>query len=138
MGFIADMIGATNNQYASKALPAGYQSQNFSEALKAALNNFQAPTFDQGMATQTAGQQDALVAALNNQMSGQGPSVAQNQLNQALAQNQADTASQIASVRGMNPATAARSRAPPCKGKARRSSPGSESMPKHARRPPGE
>jgi len=108
MGFIADMIGATNNQYASSALPAGYQSQNFSEALKAALNNFQAPAFNQGQANQTAGQQDALVAALNNQMNGQGPSVAQNQLNQSLAQNQADTASQIASVRGMNPATAAR------------------------------
>jgi len=54
------------------------------------------------------GQQDQLIAALQNQLAGNGTSVAQQQLQQATQQNQLNTAGQLASVRGLNPATAAR------------------------------
>jgi hypothetical protein len=52
--------------------------------------------------------QNQFIQALAGQMGGGGPSVAQNQLSQALDVNQRQAAGQIANIRGLNPATAAR------------------------------
>lgn len=57
---------------------------------------------------QTAQDQQAFINALNQQMNGSAPSVAQNQLNQATDQNVAQAFSMAASNRGVNPALAAR------------------------------
>lgn len=53
-------------------------------------------------------QQEAFIAALQAQMNGQGPNLAQAQLNQATQQNQSMTAGAIAAQRGINPGLAAR------------------------------
>jgi hypothetical protein len=108
MGFISDLFGATNKYRVNEGLPTGFQNTNYAQALKQAMGGMQTPQFDPTMANQTAGQQDALIAALNQQLTGGAPSVAQQQLNQSLNQNQASTASAIGSTRGMNPAAAAR------------------------------
>jgi hypothetical protein len=108
MGFISDLFGATNKYRVNEGLPTGFQNTNYTQALQQAMGGMQTPQFDPTMANQTAGQQDALIAALNQQLTGGAPSVAQQQLNQALNQNQASTASAIGSTRGMNPAAAAR------------------------------
>jgi hypothetical protein len=108
MGFIADFFGATNEYNMNEGLPSDFKKIDYATALQQALKGINTPQLDPTMANQTAGQQDSLIAALNGQLAGNGPSVAQQQLNQALTQNQASTASAIGSTRGMNPAAAAR------------------------------
>jgi len=101
MGFLLDVFGGKNNYSVDeKSLPEGVQGTDYSQAIQGALGGL-----PQGG---TPGAQDQLIAALQSQLNGTGQSVAQNQLNQATQQNQLQTAGQLASVRGMNPATAAR------------------------------
>lgn len=68
-----------------------------------ATSNFQA-----SLDPQTLAQQQAFVQALQAQMAGTGPSVAQNQLNQATNTNLSNAMGMAASARGVNPALAAR------------------------------
>jgi hypothetical protein len=62
----------------------------------------------QNVTAGTVQQQQGLADVLRAQMAGQGPSLAQLQLQQATQQNAQNAASQIGSVRGINPAMAAR------------------------------
>lgn len=89
----------------------GYTPQDFASALQQA--QMQAGTFNPNMVNasqsdQTRNQNQALIQALQAQASGQAPSLAQMQLQQATQQNIANTAGQIGSTRGMNPALQAR------------------------------
>lgn len=111
MGFINDLIGGTNkfdaqainNPFAAQQANAG--NFDFSSALGQAQKN---ALGGQGAANATGAQQTALANALAAQASGQGPSLAQMQLQQATEANKAGAAGAIASQRGLNPALAAR------------------------------
>lgn len=90
---------------------ADYTPQDFAAAIANAQN--QASTFNPNMVNatqsdQTRNQNQQLIRALQAQASGQAPSMAQMQLQQATQQNIANTAGQIGSTRGMNPALQAR------------------------------
>jgi hypothetical protein len=64
--------------------------------------------FNAQLDPQALAQQQAFVQALQQQMSGQGPNLAQEQLRQATSANQAMAAGMAASQKGISPATAAR------------------------------
>lgn len=101
MGFVGDLFG-TQNSFRAQAPINTFQMpgmQNFSGAMGQGLAQSQ----------QARGNQDQLIAALQQQAAGTGgPSPAQQMLSQALAQNQAQAAGTIGSQRGINPALAAR------------------------------
>lgn len=103
MGFL------TSSSYqADENLPTGTQTTDYSKALAQALQGIQQPQFDPTQANATAGQQNALDASLQGTISGAIPSASQITLNNALTQNNQNTAGQLAGVRGMNPALAQR------------------------------
>lgn len=102
MGFISSLFGA-NDSY--NATPAALQTTNYTDALKAAMNN---GVVDNTQSNQTATQQGNLVAALTAAMNGKGPNLAGAQFQQANNQNVASGASLIGSQRGISPQLAAR------------------------------
>lgn len=101
MGFVGSLFG-TQNDYRAQAPVNSFQMpgmQGFSGAMGQGLAQSQ----------QARGNQDQLIAALQQQAAGTGgPSPAQQMLGQALAQNQAQAAGTIGSQRGINPGLAAR------------------------------
>jgi hypothetical protein len=101
-GFIGDLF-SNDNEYQAK--PMEMNNFNYDKA----LNQAQAGALGSINAGQgTAAQQQALAAQLAAQASGQGPSLAQMQLQQAADQNIKNAGSMIAGVKGINPAQAAR------------------------------
>lgn len=111
MGFVGDIgskvggmfgFGGGMNQFQATAPVNAYQTpgmQDFSGAMGQGLAN----------SNQARGNQDQLIAALQQQAAGTGgPSPAQQMLSQALSQNQAQAAGTIGSQRGINPGLAAR------------------------------
>jgi len=108
MGMVSSLIGANDD---FKAKQAALQTSDYGNAINAAAKNGLMPTpgvVDNSQANQARGNQNKLVAALQAAASGQGPSLAQQQVQQATNNNVAAGASQIGSVRGMNPAAQAR------------------------------
>lgn len=85
--------------------PSQLQENNYGNAIQQSMGNAQAAN---GQATATGAQQGNLAQALQAQANGAGPSLAQSQLTTATQQNAAAAAGQAASMRGVNPALAAR------------------------------
>ncbi len=110
MGFVSSLFGATNNFNATGA--TNLQTSDYQQQIKDAL--MQAGKIDpnspnNAQSNATAAQQGQLAQMLMKQAQGQGgPSPAENMLTQASNQNTANSAAQLAGVRGMNPAAAAR------------------------------
>jgi hypothetical protein len=95
MGFINDLIGATNDFRATEAkLP----QQDFGADLSRARGNIQT----------NYGAQGDFINALKAQAAGQGPSLAQALLQRQTDANNSNAASSIASNRSLNPALASR------------------------------
>lgn len=105
MGFIAGLLGGGNN---FKAQTADTAQTDYNSALKKAMDAGALNPVDFSSSNQVAGQQGQLANMLFNQAQGNGPSVAQNMLNQATNQNVAQAASTLASQKGINPGLAAR------------------------------
>lgn len=110
MGFISSLFGSSNDFRAAapkndfQAQEATLDKTNFSDAIQKARDA--AVNGDAGSSTEAG--QTALVRALQAQMAGNGPSLAQRQLQQATEQIQQQAAGAVASQRGINPALAAR------------------------------
>lgn len=85
--------------------PSQLQENNYGNAIQQSQANAQAAN---GQAAATGQQQANLAGALLAQSNGSGPSLAQSQLTNATQQNAAAAAGQAASMRGVNPALAAR------------------------------
>jgi hypothetical protein len=94
MSFIGSALGVTNGYQAQNGASAGYSTQ-----LQNTENNNLIATY---------GNQGTLAQQLNAQANGQGPNLAQAQLQQATDQNNQKAAGAAASQRGMNPAIAQR------------------------------
>lgn len=105
MGFVASLVTGKPDTFRANAPVNTFQAQQ----AQLDHNNFGAG-IDQ--ATQAAldgnGAQQNFINALTAQSQGQGPSVAQNMLQQATDQNIQGQAGAMASAKGMNPALAAR------------------------------
>lgn len=95
MGFISKALSAQNTY---QAQPAQMQQTQYGGMIQDAYAQ-------QQMQNQ---QQNALAGQLQQAALGNGPSIAQQQLGQALGQAQNTAASQMAGARGLNPALAAR------------------------------
>lgn len=104
MGFVSSMLGS-DNDYKGHAVTVSGDENNYSEALKKAQGLGQQYQ-DAQMGTSAQNQQ--LIQALQQQAAGQGPTVAQNQLNQSTAQNINRSAAMAASSKGVDPALAAK------------------------------
>lgn len=87
MGFISSLVGAHNDYQAQPAILQGGNDTGADDVNK---------------------KQTALTDALTAAMNGKGPSLAQQQLQQGTQQNINQGASQIASIKGLNPALAAK------------------------------
>lgn len=104
MGFLA-------SQTSYRANPAQIDLNNYQATIAQAQGQGFTPNnnlVDNSLSNQTRGQNEQYITALQNMMSGQGPSLANTQLQAATDLNNRQAAGQIASIRGMNPATAAR------------------------------
>lgn len=89
--------------------PGTIERQNeFANAIAAMGAGRAAPELNQTAANQWRGQQDLLAQNLQAQMRGEGPSVAQLQMQQGLNQSLGNAASMAASQRGVSPAMAMR------------------------------
>jgi hypothetical protein len=110
---LLDIVGSvlgTSNKFQAQAPKNTFQAtganldeSQYGDAIKAAL----ARAVGGGGQGAVHGQ-DALTAALQAQMAGNGPSLAQRQLEQATQANAAQAAGAVAGVKGINPALAAR------------------------------
>lgn len=103
---LGDILGGIlGSKNTFSAQPMNLDTVNYNkgieEAQKAALGNLQA-------GSEAGGMQKSLAQQLMEQSQGQGPSLAQMQLQQGADQNIKNQAALIASQRGMNPAQAAR------------------------------
>lgn len=105
MGFIADIFGGGND---FKAQQAALDNTDYASQLQRLMASGALNPVDFGQSNQVGAQQSQLANMLLNQAQGNGPSIAQNQLNQATNQNIAQGAGMIGSQRGLNPALAAR------------------------------
>jgi hypothetical protein len=103
MGFIADIIGATNKYKADGGLPQEIDRAELAQALSASLQGKGIAGSEADAATQRE-----LINTLQGDVAGTGPSVAMNQLRGATDANQKTNAAQLAGVRGLNPAISAR------------------------------
>jgi hypothetical protein len=101
MGFISDLLSAKNDYKAQ-----GVQTQNADYMAK--IQQILGQVGDYSEASRVAGQQNQLAETLRGQVAGQGPSLAQLQLQNATDRNTQQAAGMIASQRGLNPALAAR------------------------------
>jgi hypothetical protein len=104
MGFVSKVFGASNDYNATGADNLG--NTDYSAHVANALNNVNG--VDNTQSNATAGMQTQLAQALMQQMQGNGPSVAQNQLTQTTNANNQAAAGQVGSIKGINPALAAR------------------------------
>lgn len=95
MGFLSNLFDSTNKFNAEGAT---LQNTDFNSA----LNNAVSAGGQSGNADQTRGMQNQFAQALMQQMQGNGPSVAEQQLAGTLNQNNATSAGQIGSARGTN------------------------------------
>jgi hypothetical protein len=101
--FLGSILGSTNT---FSAQPMALDKVDYNDAIKRA----QATTLaNMEAGAEAAKMQKSLAQQLMEQSQGQGPSLAQMQLQQAADQNIKNQAALIASQRGMNPAQAARS-----------------------------
>jgi hypothetical protein len=99
MGFVSSLFGANNDYNATGA--QNLANTNYSGALASALASA-------GGANSPQSNQQRLAQMLMQQAQGNGPSVAQNQLNQTTNANNQAAAGMLGSTRGINPALAAR------------------------------
>jgi hypothetical protein len=95
-------VNAPENRF--KAQQANLSETDYSEAIRQALGQLQGG----GAAADTISQYGDLADVLRGRMAGQGPSLAQLQLLNALNQNTAQTAGAMGSVRGINQGLAQR------------------------------
>ena len=101
-GFLGDVLGSSNQYHAD---PMQLQQHNYGDA----INQAQAGALGSINAGAATGAQQALLAQqLAAQANGQGPSLAQMQLQQASDQNLKNQAGMIAGVKGINAAQAGR------------------------------
>ena len=108
MSKIGNIFGTAKYKVSNDAINNPFSKRLTEMALNQAQigQNERATQFNQSQQART--QQQSLANALNNQMSGEGPTLAQQQLNQGRNQNVASTAGQAAANRSVNPALAAR------------------------------
>lgn len=92
MSFVSDLLGSKNNYTVTNGLPAGTQAniKNYDSALDMGGGSYR--NADQGLTT--------LAQALQSQMNGQGPNLANALLQQATGQNVANQAALMAGQRG--------------------------------------
>lgn len=105
LGGITDAFGGGQGANKFRAQLANTTDQDYSGDIRNTLADVGA---FRGLNQQAAAQQQQYVDQLNNQVTGNGPSVAQQQLAQALNRNAQNQAASIGSVRGINPALAAK------------------------------
>jgi hypothetical protein len=98
MSFLQDIFGGLSNNYNPNPNNVQVQSQNLQPAINTANTNY--GSANTGLAN--------FAQALQQQMSGQGPNIANAQLQQGTNQNIQQGAGLIASQKGIGPATAAR------------------------------
>lgn len=104
MGFVSSLFGANNDYNATGA--QGLANTDYSGALARALAATGPVNNSQGDATRAY--QNQLAQMLFSQASGNGPSVAENQLRQTTDSNNRAAAGMIGAQHGINPALAAR------------------------------
>ena len=106
MSFLSNAVSSNNTFHAADATgDTKFQAQNLQPAINTAQSDYSSQL---GHANEIYQNQGNLANQLLAQSQGQGPNIAQMQLQQATDRNNQQAAGQIASQRGMNPALAAR------------------------------
>ncbi len=109
MGFVTNALGITGSGPTNEFQAEAPVNKFFANSTPLDTSNYTSAIANSQMNARGMNQQwSQLADQLRQQAAGQGPSLAQLQLNQATQQQQAQAASAIASQRGINPAMAAR------------------------------